>query len=545
MFEENIKKRTKKGFINEKVSRRAFLSGTMGFMSYTILPSSSKKPTSRFSSEDEAYASGLEFASALDAAQAIKKGRISSLELTQHILDRIDRYNPSINAIVILTKDEALAQARAADEAMAKGQELGPLHGVPITIKDAFEMAGVRTTVGAPSLSEYVPKTDAVAVSRLRKAGAVFLGHTNVSFMLWDWQSYNDLFGTTNNPWDVERTPGGSTGGGAAALAAGLSYLSLGSDQGGSIRVPAHFCGVYGHKPTLNLIPLAGHIPPLPDIRHIPPYDLNVAGPLARDASDLKLAIEILGGPGPQRAIAYSWKLPPARKTRLADYRLGYVINDPLCPPSSEVAEIIISAVEALGKAGIHLKEGWPSQIKPPVHYDTYRYLLASTFASDLKPDQFERLQERAKKQDGMHEAIRALALTSLHGRFTEASRKRMAARAAWQDYFQDWDAFLMPTAFVPAFPHDHNPSFWGRRLTTPEGERRYEDMLFWICFATLSGLPATTAPVGLTRSGLPVGIQILGPYLEDATPIDIAKKMANVVGGFRPPKGLIQYEKD
>jgi len=402
-------------------------------------------------------------------------------------------------------------------------------------------MAGVQTTAGASSLSEYIPKTDAVAVSRLRKAGAVFLGHTNVSEMLSDWQSYNDIFGTTNNPWDLERTPGGSTGGGAAGLAAGLSYLSLGSDQGGSIRVPAHFCGVYGHKPTLNLINLEGHIPPPPDVRYVPPYDLNVAGPLARDASDLKLAIEILGGPGPQKAIAYSWKLPPARKTRLADYRLGYVIDDPLCPASSEVVDVISIAVKALGEEGVHLKEGWPSQINPPEHYDTYRYLLASTFAYDLKSDQFERLRERAKKQDGTHEAIRALAMTSLHGRFKEASRQRIAARAAWQEYFRDWDAFLMPTAFVPAFPHDHSPSFWGRRLTTPEGERRYEDMLFWICFATLSGIPATTAPIGLTRSGLPVGIQIVGPYLEDATPIDIAKKIANVLGGFRPPKGFDQ----
>jgi amidase len=541
MFEENVINRTNKSFINEKVSRRAFLSGTVGLLSYNILPSSLRKPTPHFASEDEVHAPDLEFVSAFEAARAIKKGQISSVELTQHILDRIHRYNPSINAIVTLTKDKALAQARTADEALAKGQVLGQLHGVPITIKDAFKTAGVRTTVGAPSLSKYVPKTDAVAVSRLRKAGAVLLGHTNVSFMLWDWQSYNDLFGTTNNPWDIKRTPGGSTGGGAAALAAGLSYLSLGSDQGGSIRIPAHFCGVYGHKPTLNLIPLEGHVPPLPDIQHIPPYDLNVAGPMARDASDLKLAIEVLGGPEPQKEIAYSWKLPPARKTRLADYRLGYVIDDPLCPPSSEVADVISNAVEALGRAGVRLKEGWPSQINPSVQYDTYRYLLASTFASDLKPDQFERLRERAKKQDGTHEAIRALALTSLHGSFMEASRGRIAARAAWQEYFREYDAFLMPTAFIPAFPHDHSPSFWGRRLSTPEGERRYEDMLFWICFATLSGLPATTAPAGLTRSGLPVGIQILGPYLEDATPIDVAKKIADVIGGFRPPKGFNQ----
>ena len=490
--------------------------------------------------------SDLDFASMLEAAGAIRRGEVSSLELIERILKRIEQYNPPLNAIVTLLRDEALAQARAADEALAKGELWGPLHGVPCTVKDAFEIANVRTTSGSPSLANHVPERDADAVARLRAAGAIILGHTNVPFMCDDWQSYNEIFGTTNNPWNLERTPGGSTGGGAAALAAGLSYLSLGSDIGGSIRVPAHFCGVYGHKPTLNLIPLRGHIPPdLPGSLPKPPQDLAVAGPLARSASDLKVALEVLGGPDPEEAVACRWSLPPARGTQLSDYRLGYVLDDPLCPVSSNIKEVIIRAIEALRKAGANLEEGWPPGVDPGEQYRTYLFLIASTNASSLRDDQFDKMRERAAKQDGSYGAIWAWAWTAPHKHFQAASNARMAARAVWQKYFRTHDAFLLPTAFVPAFPHDHSRArepidglYLHRSLSTTEGPRPYDDLFFWISFATLTGLPATTAPIGLTSEGLPVGIQIIGPYLEDATPIDVAMKLAEVIGGFRPPEG-------
>jgi len=289
--------------LQQKYSRRSFLSSSAMLLSCTVLPSSLRNAAIANVKGKIIKASDLNFASALEAARAIRKRQVSSVELTQHILKRIDQHNPSLNAIITLVRDKALARARAADKAMAGGQCWGPLHGVPITIKDSFEIAGVRTAAGAPSLADYVPKEDAVAVSRLRAAGAVILGHTNVPTMLSDWQSYNKIFGTTNNPWDLKRTPGGSTGGGAAALAAGLSYLSVGSDIGGSIRVPAHFCGVYGHKPTLNVIPLRGHIPPPPGMRPFPLGDLPVAGPLARSAADLQLALQVLGGPDTEEAV--------------------------------------------------------------------------------------------------------------------------------------------------------------------------------------------------------------------------------------------------
>ncbi len=254
-------------------------------------------------------ADDLVFSSAVGAAQAIRRGDISSMELTELMFKRIDAINPRVNAVVTLMREEALARAKEADEARTQGHFFGPLHGVPITIKDAFDVKGVRTTFGNPAFKDHIPARDSAVVERLRHAGAVLLGITNVPFMLGDHQSYNDIFGQTNNPWDLARTPGGSTGGGAAALAAGIGYLTPGSDIGGSIRVPAHFCGVCGHKPTLNVVPTRGHMQLSPN-DFDPPNYLAVAGPLARYAKDLKLALEILGGPDDDEAVAYGWKLP-------------------------------------------------------------------------------------------------------------------------------------------------------------------------------------------------------------------------------------------
>ena len=477
------------------------------------------------------------FKSALEAARAIRRGEVSSLELTKQILERIEKYNPTLNAVVTILRDDALNRARAADEALSEKIIWGPLHGVPCSVKDTLEIANVLTTAGSPELATHVPKRDADVVERLRGAGAVIIGHTNVPLLAADWQSYNEIFGTTNNPWDHKRTPGGSTGGGAAALAAGLSYLSLGSDIGGSIRIPAHFCGVYGHKPSLNIVSHRGHIPPPPGIL-IPPADLAVIGPLTRSAVDLKLALKIIGGPDPDDAIAYSWTLPPARGTRLSDYRIGYILDDPLCPVTSDVKEVLFQAIKALRKTGADLEEGWPPGVNPSDQYDTYRFLLSSTYANELPNDQLEEFREQAAKQDRSNETRLAWAWTAPHKYFQAISSARMAARAIWQDYFSTHDAFLLPTAFISAFPHDHSEPAEKRHLATLGGSRPYYDLLFWISFATLTGLPATTAPIGLTNDGLPVGIQIMGPYLEDATPIDFAGKLADIIGEFQPPKG-------
>ncbi len=511
------------------LTRRSFLGRGLAFAGATLLSPRAVR----------AAAADLDFASAHEAARAIRGGHISSVELTTRMLDRIAQYNSKINAIVTLAADSALARARAADEARGRGEWWGPLHGVPCTVKDTFEVSGVTTTAGSPSLKNHVPPRDAVVVTRLKHAGAVILGKTNVPMWAMDWQSYNAVFGQTNNPWDLARTPGGSTGGGAAALAAGLTYLEPGSDLAGSIRMPAHFCGVYGHKPTLDIVPLRGHIPPPPGIPATPPSTLPVAGPLARSAADLRIALEVLGGPDDEAARGWRWTLPPARGGRLRDVRIGYVLDDSRCPVSPEVGDVLAAAVEALRKAGATLEEGWPPGVDVGEQYDTYLFLLYGLYSGAPRDDQLDELRRRAANQDGSHRAKHALAVTASVKQLQVADGRRRAARAIWQAYFRTHDAFLLPTAFVPAFPHDHAPDFFGRVLATPGGPRPYASLSFWISFATLAGLPATTAPAGLSRGGLPVGIQIVGPYLEDATPIDLAGRFADVLGGFRPPPGF------
>jgi Asp-tRNA(Asn)/Glu-tRNA(Gln) amidotransferase A subunit family amidase len=343
---------------SRSLSRRSFLGvglgGGLALAGATLLPA---RPA-------HAAAADLDFGSALGAARAIRSGQVSSVELTTRMLERIARHNPRLNAIVQLDADGARARARAADEARSRGEWWGPFHGVPCTVKETFETLGLVTTAGSPTLKNNVSPRDAAVVARLKRAGVVILGKTNVPIWAGDMQSYNAVYGQTNNPWDLTRTPGGSTGGGAAALAAGLTYLEPGSDIGGSIRTPAHFCGVYGHKPTLDIVPLRGHVPPPPGILLSPPTSLSVAGPLARSAADLRAALEVMGGPLEEEGTAWRWTLPPARAARLADYRIGYVLDDPLCPVSPDVGDTLRTAVEALRKAGATLEEGWPQGMK-------------------------------------------------------------------------------------------------------------------------------------------------------------------------------------
>ena len=513
------------------MNRREVLRGALASFGVALLPEGLRAAPPR------GAALPLEFASALEAAEAVRQRRVSSVELTKLALERIDRHNPALNAVVNVLRDEALAAARAADEALARGEARGAFHGVPITLKESFEIRGVRATVGLDALRNHVPAEDADAVARLRAAGAVVLGNTNVPVMLADWQSDNPIYGRSNNPWDLTRTPGGSSGGTAAALATGLGYLSMGSDIGGSIRIPAHFCGVYGHKPTIGVVSRTGHIPPLPAMRPQPANDLAVLGPMARSARDLAAAMQVVGGPGAEDSVAYRWTLPPPRRDRLAAYRVGYVLDDPLCPVVPEVKDVLARAVDALGKAGVKLEEGWPAEVDPRAQFRTYRYLLWGAMGPPPGPAEMESLRAAAARTDESLETLRAHALTDPVGSVAAVRAARLRHRAAWQRYFRDHDAFLTPTAFVAAFPHDSRP-MPARVLATPGGDRPYEDLLFWITFATVTGLPATTAPVGLTRAGLPVGLQVVGPYLEDATPIDVAARMADVVGGFQAPPG-------
>jgi amidase len=515
-------------------TRRAILRAAAGL---ALAPLAASPVIAALKSKDTGH-DELDFASALEAAKAVRQRKISSYELTQRMLTRIEKFNPKLNAVVNILHDQANSEARRADESQARGDLLGPLHGVPILVKDAFEIAGVPTTAGIDALVKYRPATDSEVVRRLRAAGAIILGNTNVPFGLNDWQSYNKIYGTTNNPWDMSRTPGGSSGGSTAALSAGLAYLSPGSDRTGSLRVPAHFCGVYGHKPSLNVVPLRGWMPSPSGSPQLP-ETLAVAGPLARSARDLMLAMQIMGGPDGNEALAYRWAMPAPRRKRLQDYRVGFVLDDPACPVDEPVRRCLAEAVGALGKAGVQLKEGWPAGIDPKAQYRTYLYLLYSIIGMLPPGVKLEDMKPLALKADGSIASVFAQTLFDPHSRYLDYVREQASARSAWKLAFRDIDVFLMPASFVLAFPHDHSEPQISRHLMTMAGPRPYLDLIFWNSFANLSGNPATTAPIGRSPQELPVGVQILGPYLEDATPIDFADKMATVVGGFVSPPGF------
>ena len=487
-----------------------------------------------------------DFGSARQAGKAIRAGVISSGELVRHVFGRIKKHNEKINAFVTLNERQALRLARRADEALARGETHGPLHGLPIVIKDQFRTAGLRTTCGFRELENYIPGENAVAVQRLLDAGAIIVGKTNTPVGASDIQTYNKLTGTTANPWDTARTAGGSTGGGAAALAAGLGFLELGSDLAGSIRTPSNFCGTCGHKPSLHLVPFQGAIPPLPSAldQRIDQEELNdlaVVGPMSRWAEDLMLELSIIAGPAPAKAAAYRLRLPGPRKTSLAEYKVGFVTDDPFSPVHPRIKSIISDAIGALRKEGVKVKEGWPAGIVFSDIFDIYFSLLAAYVSQDpVFTDsviQMMKLLFFMPYGDTQRRFVEGLTMT--HSNWTKLSIQRLKSRLVWQEYFKTFDAFLMPANCVTAFAHNHERNMWGRIIEAPDKLRYYVEAFKWISPATLAGLPATVIPAGKTQANLPVGIQIIGPYMEDATTLDLAVKMEKILGGFTPPPGF------
>ena len=452
------------------------------------------------------------FHPATDAAAMLRHKEISSRELTELLLARIEAVNPALNAVVELRPEAALQEAAAADQVIAQGA-VGPLEGVPMTIKESFNVAGLHTTWGNPAFKDYVADSDATVVRRLKRAGAVIVGKTNLPLMLGDFgQTANDLYGITNNPWDRARTPGGSSGGAAAALAAGMTFLEYGSDLVGSIRIPASFCGVYGLKPSVGVVPLTGFQPPGPPAGPSDMTYMSAVGPIGRSARDLRTAMNVTAGPEPPAANAYTWTLSPPRHARLEDFRVGVVLDHDYASVSSEITTLLSSAVDALIGAGATVVDGWPEDVDPVQQYESFGFHVQLFFAFQQREEHFAQVPE-----------------------FIDREHQRMAARAAWSRYFNDIDVFLCPANFTPAFPHDSRP-FEDRRIATPEGEQPYNNQAFWISHASLAGLPAVAAPIGRTPGGLPVGAQIIGPLYEDGTALEFAELLGDVIGGYEPP---------
>ena len=478
------------------------------------------------------------FKTAVELSAALAAKNVSAVELAQDAIDRIERHDAKINAICVRDFERGLEAARAADAALGRG-ETRPLLGIPLTVKESYNVAGLPTTWGFPAQKDFTPPEDALAISRVKAAGGVILGKTNVPVGLADWQSYNEIYGITNNPFDLGRTPGGSSGGSAAALAAGYGPLSLGSDIGGSLRVPAFHCGVYAHKPTFALVPSRGHTPPpfpqLPLDR-----DLAVIGPMARGAADLTLLLDAIAGPDPLEAgKAYKLALPPPRHGELKNFRVLVIDTDPVMPTSKSMRAAIEKLAANLGKAGATIARASPLLPDFAASSRLYMRMLMSFLAASFAPETYAGALAAAAKlaPDDISltaERLRGIGLSHRDWLMAEGGRARL--RAQWRELFKSFDAVICPVMPTPAYPHDHSPDQDARRIEIDGKAYVYPDQLAWAGIATLPGLPATAIPIGLSPEGLPVGVQIVGPWLEDRTPLKLAELIEREFGGFVPP---------
>jgi amidase len=481
------------------------------------------------------------FTTATGMLAALRARHVSACELLDLHHRRIQRYNAALNAIVETAFEQARRDAEAADARRARGDE-APLLGLPMTLKESINVRGLRTTVGMPGWKDYRSEHDAPVAARVKAAGAAIMGKTNVPPMLADWQSSNPVHGRTSNPWDRSRTPGGSSGGSAAALAAGLTPLEFGSDIGGSIRVPAAFCGVYGHRPSETAMPRSGQFPfpPLPN----PAVFMGVQGPLARSAEDLELAVDVAAGPDTGEDVGWRLTLPPARRERLAGFRIAVMPSIGWLPLDAEVGGAVEGLASRLGRLGCQVKPTQPPELADVrEHYALYLTLLAAVTLSRVPPEQRRARVEVMRTRDDEWSRAFQRGAEGAAPDYIAWIGQRERYRAAWRSFFTQWDVLLAPAFFTPAYPHWDKP--WPdtpasiRQTLDVNGQPALEELgLFYPSLATLAGQPATALPVGFTRGGLPLGVQAIGPYLEDRTPLRFAALVAREVGGFTRPPG-------
>jgi amidase len=483
----------------------------------------------------------LSFPSTANLVAELRSRRISAVEALEQAIARIEARDGDINAVVVRDFERARAAAVAADVALVQGDRR-PLLGVPMTVKESFNVAGLPTTWGVAGADATRPLHDAVTVARLKASGAVILGKTNISTYLGDWQAVNAVYGRTRNPWDLARTPGGSSGGAAAALAAGFVSLELGSDLFGSLRVPAHCCGVFAHRPSQGLVPTRGHAPPgTPELSVTIDTDVGAVGPLARCTGDLMLALDVLAGPDDAQATAYRLALPAARHAHLKDFRVLMLETHPLLPLSNEVGTAMQSFAKCLRGAGASVAHGSPLLPDLSRVTETFSWLLMALLGAGYPDVAYASRRDKAARlpaDDKSREAEQARALVSSHRDWFRAQRERAAISHQWRQLFRDWDVVVCPVLPTTAFPHDD--ADMDQRIIDVDGQRiAYGLQAVWSAPASLSGLPTTVVPIGLGSSGLPVGVQITGPYLEDRTPLAFAQLAEREFGGFKPPPGF------
>lgn len=443
--------------------------------------------------------------STLEQADLIRRGDLSSRELTEHFIDRIERLDGDINAVVTRDFEVALEASDVADALQQKGDLSGVLHGVPITVKDALETHNLRSTGGAIELKDNIPNRDAAVVASVRSEGAIVMGKTNLPRWSGDIQSYNEIFGTTNNPWDVSRGPGGSSGGAAAAVAMGFTSFEIGTDIGGSIRFPAAFNGIWGHKPSFGVIPTTGYLDHTQG--GLNEADINVFGPLARSSADLEFLLDLM------KRNASPWipqlQSPPAD---LGELRVGAWLDDEFCPVDQEVRQNLETVVDALENNGIVVDRSARPNIDPDEAAMLGLWLVQSAIS-------------QSTESDGPGHRI-----------WLDRHVRREEIRLKWAEFFSDYDALIMPVCFVPPFEHQQDGDFRSRTLLCNGEARNYMDVVKWTTMVGMAYLPSTVPPTGLGESGLPIGCQVVGPYGSDKLTIALAGKIGDLTGGYQPP---------
>ena len=443
--------------------------------------------------------------STVEQADLIQRGELSSRELTEHFIERIERLDGEINSVITRDFETALAESDVADASQQKGQSLGVLHGVPITVKDALQTKNLKSTGGATELRDNVPSQDAAVVASIRRQGGIVMGKTNLPRWSGDIQAYNDIFGTTNNPWDISRGPGGSSGGAAAAVAMGFTSFEIGTDIGGSIRFPAAFNGVWGHKPSFGVIPTTGYLDHIDG--GLNEADINVFGPIARSAQDLELLLTVMKRNSPPWVAELE-----AAPEDLKDLKIGAWLDDEFCPIDDEVREQLEKAVDALEKDGISVDRSARPELDPDEAAMLGLWLV-------------QRAISQSTDSDGPGHRI-----------WLDQHVRREELKLKWAQFFDTYDAVIMPVCFVPPFEHQQQGDFGSRTLICNGEKRNYIDVVKWTTMVGMAYLPSTVPPIGLGASGMPIGCQVVGPYGGDRLTIALAGRIGDLMGGYQPP---------
>ena len=470
-----------------------------------------------------------DYATAREMLAELEAKKISARELLKAHVSRNEPLAKSLNAVVATDLARAEMDALAIDDARARGETLGPLAGLPMTIKDGFDVEGMPAVCGNPA---YVNRdrncADAAVVKRARAAGAVIWGKTNVPIQLGDFQTFNAVYGTTNNPYDVTRTPGGSSGGAGVALATDVTPLEIGSDIGGSLRHPANYCGVMSVKPTWNALDPRGHIPPAPDAYM--ERDFNVVGPMARNSEDLKLLWSVLRG------------TPVLARRDIKSARIAVWDEEPGWALDSQVRAAVGRAADALSRAGAHVEKAKPA-ISGEALMQVYTPLLTAAIIPDFSQEMVAAFEETRPAdlkaaREGKLDAFGAyrLRFSISHREVLSLMVRRQAMKDRLGDFFAGHDAILMPIGMVPPFKHVQDIAFQDRLLDVDGKAVAYADMLNWIAPATALHAPSIAVQAGQTKSGLPIGVQVVGPWHGEDRLFDYAAALEDALGGFVPP---------